>query len=186
MNCQLSHPAWISKGKNTNCSLLSAHYFTFSCNHSAPLSLSLSECVSLLASVSLFFLIGVQHPPTSCQKRAPAWSSKPSNYCLGKLTPRAPSQTSRTSQRALPRPCGDGEGKAGQTPGWSPLPLPSPILCHVFYLMDLTNMNSSQPQGLKGSGGGGGRGRGDAPKRGWEQEMDEQHRTKRVQCVCED
>lgn len=88
---------------------------TSSGNHRNTVPLSLSCPVSLSV-----FLIGVQHPPTSCQERAPSRSSKPANYCLGKLTPRGPSQTSRTSRRALPRPPSDREGKAGQTPGRLP------------------------------------------------------------------
>lgn len=77
-----------------------------------PVSFSVSHPHSV-------FLIGVQHPPTSCQERAPSWSSEPGNYCLAKLMPRRPSQTSRTSQRAPPRLPGDREGKAGQTLQWS-------------------------------------------------------------------
>lgn len=88
---------------------------TFSCNHRKTVHRSLS----LLVSLSVF-LIGVQHPPTSCQEKVPSRSSERANYCLGRLMPRGPSQTSRTSRRALPRLPGDGEGKAGQTPG--PLP----------------------------------------------------------------
>lgn len=73
------------------------------------------------------FLIGVQHPPTSCQERAPLWSSEPANYCLGRRTPQRPRQTSRTSRRALPRPPSDREGKVGQTSGPLP-PRPPPRL----------------------------------------------------------
>lgn len=95
---------------------------------------SFSHCVS-----HSVFVIGVQHPPTSCQERAPLQSSKPANYCLGKLTPEGPRQTSRTSRRAQRLLPGDAEGKAGQMLGQ-----PLPVLCCAFLLMDLTNMDSSQ------------------------------------------
>lgn len=96
------------------------------------------------------FLIGVQHPPTSCQEGAPSLSSKPGNYCLGKLMPRRPSQTTRTSQRAMPRLPSDREGKGSQTLWWSHSHPPHSVLCYSFFIMELTNMKSSRPQGLEG------------------------------------
>lgn len=122
---------------------------TFSCNHRNPvhLSLSLSRPVSLSV-----YLIGVQHPPTSCQERAPLRSSKPANYCLGRFVPRGPSQTSRTSLRALPWPPGDGEGKAGQTPG--PLPLPSSPRLHLNGSDKLEQLKATRFRGEGQSRGG--------------------------------
>lgn len=107
---------------------------TFSCNHrnTVHLSLSLSHPVSLSV-----FLIGVQHPPTSCQERAPLWSSEPANYCLGRRMPRGPSQTPRTSRRALPAAQWQGGQNGSNVRGWPP-PHP-PVLCCAFILMDLTN-----------------------------------------------
>lgn len=131
-----------AKGKSTKCTplLTISATLTFSCNlrNTSHQRISLSPSFSHCVSHSVF-LIGVQHPPTNCQERAPLQSSKPANYCLGRLTPQGPSQTSRTSHRALPRLPSDAEGKAGQTLGQ-----PLPVLCCAFLLMVLTNTDSSQ------------------------------------------
>ncbi len=123
---------WKGKLQMVLCLSTVSATFTSPCNHKN------SEPFSHPVSLSVF-LIGVQHLPTSCQEKAPLRSSKPANYCLGRRMPRRPSQTSRTSQRALPRLSVDGEGKTGQTLG-----LPPP---RTFILMDLTNTNSSKLRG---------------------------------------
>lgn len=67
------------RGKATNCALLSLHCFSNSqtlITDTLRTSLSLTLCLSLSV-----FLIGVQHPPTSCQERAPSQSSQSANYC---------------------------------------------------------------------------------------------------------
>lgn len=124
-----------SSGKKSTNRTLSSSLF-MQCSLSPVITEAPRISLSLSHSV---FLIGVQHPPTSCQERAPLQSSEPANYCLGRLKPQGPSQTSRLSRRALPRLPGDAEGKTGQMLGQ-----PLPVLCSAFLLMDLTNTDSSQ------------------------------------------
>lgn len=72
---------------------------------------SLSFSFAQPVALSLVFLIGLQHPPTSCQQRAPLRSSKPANYSPASLILQEPSLTRRTSRRGLPGPPGDSGPK---------------------------------------------------------------------------
>lgn len=73
--------------KSTNCAHVSSLFqqlsFSGVITETERASLAHPVCLSV-------FLIGVQHPPTSCQERAPSPSPEPANYCLGWCAPQGP------------------------------------------------------------------------------------------------
>lgn len=119
--------------------------FSLSCVATKTQCASLSLC-SFLVFLSFRFFFFFNWCAVSTQQLS-GESSEPTNYCLGNCKPRAPRQTSKTSQRLWPRLSGDEGCGSRQVKCRRGSPPPHFFHHYAFYLMDLTNMNGSWPQG---------------------------------------